>query len=199
MAWVHCWGCGKSTTLRTLLRLFLATALTCAIAFSAEFNPKGGTAELSGMAGLNIGPSGLGNHPLVGGGIQIYANKWLSFGGDGAWAPMANESFGYGVKANTNLYSLMAGGQVHIANNSRFVPYFTAAAGGIRVTGKATLGGVKYFGGSENAFAGNFGGGLRAYVTRRFGIRFEATGIKGRDTRIFGRALVGVFGQFGGR
>lgn len=184
--------------MKRITQITMLAGCLLAPVFADEYEPANGTVELSGMGGLNIGPTDLGNHPTIIGDMQGFVNRWFSVGAGAGWAPITNTSFGYGVAVNANLYSYNGGLQFHIANSSRITPYLTVGAGGIRMSAKATLGGVKYFGASDSAFAGNFGAGFRVYVTRRFGVRFEATAFKGRDTNLFGRAVVGVFGQFGG-
>jgi opacity protein-like surface antigen len=95
-----------------------------------------------------------------------------------------------------DLYSYGGGAQVHVPNGSRVTPYITGGVNGVRIVAKA----ITYqLGVSDNALALSFGGGARIAVTRHLGVRFEALAVKGRDWDIFGRATVGVYGQFGGR
>jgi opacity protein-like surface antigen len=174
--------------------------------FAGEFSPSAGTVEVFGGGGINMGPSDTGTNAVVGGDVQVYASRWLSVGGGGSWAPVMNRTGNIvmsnaisTVTADATLYTFHGGVQIHAANGSRATPYATVGAGGVRMSGSARLNGTKYFSDSSSAFAFTFGGGCRVALAKHIGIRFEVAGFKGRDTNIFGRALVGVYGQFGGR
>jgi hypothetical protein len=43
----------------------------------------------------------------------------------------------------------------------------------------------------------SYGGGIKGYVTRNFGIRSEVRAVKAHDFRTYGRIGFGVFYQFG--
>lgn len=166
---------------------------------AGEFGVRPGAVELSAMGGLNIGPSRVGNHPATGGDFQVYLARWVSIGLAGAWAPVMNSSYGSGVNANVNLYTYGTGVQLHMPNSSRLTPYASIGAGGMRLAGKMTQGGLEYFSAADSAFVGTFGGGTRVAIGKRWGVRMEAVAFKGNRTKLFGRVLVGVYGQFGGR
>jgi hypothetical protein len=188
------------------MKLGIALLLSLSPAFAGEFSPSAGTVEASGMVGVNVGPSDTGTNAVVGGDAQVYASRWLSVGGGGSWAAVAGQTYravtAYGVAeatADATLLSFHGGAQVHAPNASRATPYATVGAGGVRMSGSARLNGTKYFSDSSSAFAFTFGGGCRVALSRRLGIRFEVTAFKGQSTNIFGRAMVGVYGRFGGR
>ncbi len=182
-----------------MIRIAVLTGCLLTPVFAGELSPTVGTVEVAGAVGLNVGPVDLGNHPVFGGDMQVYLTRWVSVGAGGAWAPMVNEPFGLGYRMTASMYTYHGGVQIHIPNPSRVTPYLLGGAGEVRLSAKGTQGGVKFADKSSSAFVGHFGGGARIALARRFGVRCEVAAFKGRDTNIFSRATVGVYGQFGGR
>src|ERR1022692_3977233 len=151
----------------------------------------GGFTYSSGLSGL---------HPNFGGGLSVGVNKYLGIFGQGGYSPLAQGTYcdGTGCAGASAHLTYVAGGVELIATNrSRVVPYARVGAGYGR--------GVVSFSGSslnvdvsQGSPALDFGGGIRAYVTRHFGISAGAqvlhfVGSSGGGTVVMPTA--GVFAQ----
>ena len=151
----------------------------------------GGFTYSSGLSGL---------HPNFGGGLSVGVNKYLGIFGQGGYSPLAQGTYcdGAGCAGASAHLTYVAGGVELIATNrSRVVPYARVGAGYGR--------GVVSFSGSslnvdvsQGSPALDFGGGIRAYVTRHFGISAGAqvlhfVGSSGGGTVVMPTA--GVFAQ----
>jgi len=153
---------------------------------------------------------GLGSvHPTVGGGVSVGLHKYFGLfahGGDTPVASASAKSCVYGVCANArasaNIIHVVGGFEVIGTNRSRFVPFgrvgFGYGRGAVSGSVSTAYGGV-----SATVSQGTpdvaFGGGLRTYLTRHFGISagwdaYRTVGNNGGNT--FFMPVGGVFAQF---
>lgn len=167
-----------------------------------------GNVELGGFVGSSYG---VDSWRVMGGGNVSWAvrKRWLPyaevsyFPGISRFAPIENSS----AKVSFDLPLLDYHAGVHyriVIRESRIVPYLVAGAGGIRTFATTyrvpPADGFPQFTVSDqahNAFAANFGGGIRYYVRERYGFRteFKVYTPRGTYTDPFYKATIGFFFQ----
>jgi len=190
--------------------LFLGFFLFAALAWAAE----GGRGEVAGFGGVVRLSDGGGSHAIAGGTVGVNAGRIIHLFGEFNYIPLGSESQtasyqGIPVQASASARMLNFGGGLQLrvpTGESKAEPYFLTAFGYGRqsVQGSAS---ANYLGtpmsvsvdaSQGNAYAG-FGGGLRYFVGKRWGVRPEF-----RYQKYFGdgagslvTASGGVFFQFG--
>lgn len=158
-----------------------------------------GTAEVAGYGGL---VAGIGTHGVLGGGLAYAVKPRLLAVGEFSYIPGGGEQVsgpGYVVKTSSRAYDFNGG--IHFQfplREPKAVPYVAAGLGALHgsasYTGSAL--GQTYSGkASSTDFYFNFGGGLRYYVSERWGLRPELKIFAGDETYV--RLAIGIFYQFG--
>jgi hypothetical protein len=112
---------------------------------------------------------------------------------DGSW-----ESQGIDARtasALVNLYDLGGGLQWSIPNRTRIVPYFRAGLSWLHLTAIANVGGHSWDV-NGNRLAGTFGGGIRVYASRNFGVITDLRVFHRTDIPSMVRVSGGLFYQF---
>lgn len=105
------------------------------------------------------------------------------------------------VGVHSNIMNVMGGFQYQIpVKSSRVVPYLAGAVGLAheRFSADVPAGGIGNFSTSNNDFTQDFGGGVRFYVSKRWGFRPEFKGVHIPDATFY-RVSGGIFYQFGGQ
>jgi hypothetical protein len=190
--------------------LGLMAVLTLASGLYAQSRVRAGSYEVGGFLGASYG---IDEFRWMGGGNVTYAlNKWI--------LPYAEYSYFPGIpreinelrgterlRASYNVPLSDFHGGVHLRFPIReypIVPYGVFGVGAIHApkarVRNPTLGGTRFDDFDAEATtdaAVNFGGGLRYYITQRYGIRAEAKVYKptGRFSDPFGKVEFGFFFQ----
>ncbi len=158
-----------------------------------------GTPEVSAYGGV---VAGIGTHWTGGGGLAYAVTARLLAVGEFSYIPGGGQKFeGLGYATKWSARALDFNGGVHYElplRDPKVVPYVGAGVGALHQSGSAT---VTVAGITVSAEASatdlyfNFGGGLRYYVSDRWGMRPELKVFAGGET--FMRLAVGIFYQFG--
>jgi hypothetical protein len=180
------------------LHLFVCFLLCGSALMPARAAEMGaGTTEISGVAGLatRLGGTKLG----AGGTVGKALTEKLFLVGDMSYIPLGDYDSGpFGVQSSGRLFGINGGIQYHFAGTETLSPFVTGGLGIWRSSASASgsFGGVDFnqSAASTDLFL-NFGGGVRYYVSKRWGVRPELIISTGNGT--FLRLGMGVFYQFG--
>jgi opacity protein-like surface antigen len=158
----------RSSLDRFLVVLILANGLLAAQSKSAA-----GSGEVTAFGGV---VAGIGTHGTVGGGLGYALTERIMAVGEFGYIPGGGEKFTIvGVTAKTSSKAFNFNGSIHYqfpVRQDGFVPYVGGGIGAVHSSASSTAGcpgawvSVK---GSATNFYLNFGGGLRYYVTDRWG------------------------------
>jgi outer membrane protein with beta-barrel domain len=182
--------------LRRVLMVLAAAAFGVGTAYAQEGGAGAGRVEIGAFpgGGMFFTQSTQGNEPdfgnyALGGSVAVNVNRWIGIEGEGGGSVGVHQSFN--VAGNTftetrtpSTYSYNGNVVFHPAGSNRaIVPYATAGLGGLTMSpysGVENLGFTNY----ETFLAGNFGGGLKWFSTRHFGVRgdYRFFMVKGKDT-----------------
>jgi hypothetical protein len=101
------------------------------------------------------------------------------------------------ASATARVDEFTAGVHYLFTPKSRVVPYASVAGGIARLSGSGEVPGLPSFSASESQLTTNFGGGIRIYGGRHWGLRpdFRVVRVPGQT---YFRAAVAVFAQLGG-
>jgi len=158
-----------------------------------------GTAQVAGFGGL---VAGIGTHGTVGGGVAYAGTERLLAVGEFSYIPGGSQKIsgvGFAAKASARAYDFNGG--IHFQfplKEPKAVPYVAAGVGALHGSASPTasvMGTTVSTKASATDFYFNFGGGLRYYVSDRWGIRPELKIFAGDET--FVRLAIGIFYQFG--
>ena len=182
--------------LRKVLMVLAAAAFGIGTAYAQEGGAGAGRVEIGAFpgGGMFFTQSTNGNAPdfgnyALGGSVTVNVSRWIGIEGEGGGSVGLHQSFN--VAGNTftetrtpSMYSYNGNVVFHPAGSNRpIVPYATAGLGGLTMRpngGVENLGITNY----ETFLAGNFGGGLKWFSTRHFGVRgdYRFFMVKGKDT-----------------
>jgi len=160
---------------------------------------EAGTAQVAGFGGL---VAGIGTHGTVGGGVAYAARERVLAVGEFSYIPGGSQKVtgaGFTAKASARAYDFNGG--IHFQfplKEPKAVPYVGAGIGALHgsASGSATVMGSTFSSKvSATDFYFNFGGGLRYYISDRWGVRPELKIFAGDET--FLRLAIGIFYQFG--
>jgi hypothetical protein len=184
---------------RALLVVLSVSSFTARTPVAKAADTEVGTAQVAGFGGL---VAGIGTHGTVGGGLAYAATERLLAVGEFSYIPGGSEKIsgeGFAVKGSAKAYDFNGG--IHFQfplKEPKAVPYVAAGVGAlhssasVRTTVMGTTVSTKA---SATDFYFNFGGGLRYYISDRWGIRPELKIFAGDET--FVRLAIGIFYQFG--
>ena len=136
------------------------------------------------------------------GGVAYAGTERLLAVGEFSYIPGGSQKIsgvGFAAKASAGAYDFNGG--IHFQfplKEPKAVPYVAAGVGALHSSGSATttvMGTTASTKASATDFYFNFGGGLRYYVSDRWGIRPELKIFAGDET--FVRLAIGIFYQFG--
>lgn len=185
---------------RWLLRLLVVLPVWWAgIAPLRAAETEAGSAEAVGYGGL---VAGIGTHGSLGGAVAYAATKRILAVGEFSYIPGGSQKAaggGFAAKASARAYDFNGG--IHFQfplKEPKAVPYVGAGVGVLHgsASGTTTVQGRTYSSKvSGTDFYFNLGGGLRYYVSDRWGIRPELKIFAGDQT--FVRLAIGIFYQFG--
>jgi hypothetical protein len=149
---------------RYVCLIALGLVLAVCSSAAAQENPKADVFLGYSYIQANPATSGAPNFHFHGGVGQVSynVNNWLGAVGDFGGYHVGNIA---GTPVDANLFTYMFGPRLNYRRSERFTPFAQALFGGAHV-GSGTL-----QGGSQNAFAVAFGGGLDVHATKHFGLR----------------------------
>jgi len=158
-----------------------------------------GQVEATGQLGL-VG--GIGTHASVAGSVGAAYTERIFFQGELSYIPLGGGSvnlLGVESEGSAKAINFNAGAQFLFPRSAAIAPYAGIGLGILRSTASAstTFGGQTF--GSDTSstdFYVNLGGGVRYYMSDRWGIKPEFMLFAGSETYI--RVGAGVFFQFGG-
>ncbi len=166
--------------------LVSAAAVVLARPLSAQ--DRTGTWEISGFGGGYFGGTlyagstaifnrdvHLGTAPTYGARLGYNVNRY--FGLEAAWAeakpdihgPGSDVLFGQNVKLGTMTSDVVEGNFIFNITHGRIVPYLTLGAGAMIFTPHV----AGFSSSSDTRFVGNFGGGVKMWVTPRLAVRID--------------------------
>ena len=155
-----------------------------------------GQVEVTGQAGF---VSGIGTHGAFGGSVATGLSESVLVYGEFLYIPLGSTTINIG-SLSARSYNFDAGLQYHFRKHGSMVPYGNVGLGLLHSTASVSnsfsFQGFNFTtGGSSNDFYANIGGGVRYYMTDRWGFRPEFTIFAGSNT--FVRIGAGVFYAFG--
>lgn len=179
--------------------VFSMGSLLIAVTIASAADREVGTAEVAGFGGL---VAGIGTHGTIGGDVSYAVRERLLAVGEFSYIPGGGGKLagpGYAAKWSAKAYNFNGG--IHWEfklKEPKAVPYVGGGVGAIHSTGSASVtapGAGVTVKASATDFYFNFGGGLRYYISDKWGIRPELKVFAGDDT--FVRLAIGIFYQFG--
>ena len=158
-----------------------------------------GTTEVAAYGGL---VAGIGTHGTVGGSVGYATTRRLLVLGEFSYIPAGSQELAgadFAVKASARAYDFNGGFHLQLLSPDRkAVPYAAVGVGAVHGSGSGevtAMGQTLSAKVSNTDFYCNLGGGLRYYLSDRWGIRPELKIFAGAGT--FARLTIGVFYQFG--
>jgi opacity protein-like surface antigen len=159
-----------------------------------------GQIEATGQIGF---VSGIGTHGAFGGSVGGALNERVLVYGEFLYIPLGSSTvnvLGVNRSVSARAFNLDGGLQYQFRKYGSMVPYAGVGLGLLHsvadISSSFSLQGLNFStGGSSTDFYVNLGGGVRYYVTERWGVRPEFTIFAGPNT--FVRIGAGVFYEFG--
>jgi hypothetical protein len=181
----------------------------------AQSYVRSGSFELGPFAGASYGIDKF--RPMGGGNVTFAIDKYILPYFEYSYFPGIPRTFSGTIPGSGTAYTQSTAiplsdihGGVHIRlpifHESPIVPYLVFGIGGLRHSARTITVNYTSFGSPETLQvvdpagtdrAINFGGGIRYYISQRFGVRVEAKGYKpsGEFTETFGKVEAGFFFQ----
>jgi opacity protein-like surface antigen len=174
--------------------------LACIVMSTASYGQEPRAVEINGQLGV---VSGIGTHGSFGGGLGVALTPSVLGYGEVSYIPLGSASssvmpVGIQSSASGKAINFNAGAQFQFSRSAQMVPFaglglgilhasssYSSSIGGVTVTGRAS-GNDLYF---------NVGGGVRYYVSDRWGVKPELMIFAGPDA--FVRFGGGIFYRLG--
>ncbi len=154
-----------------------------------------GQLEVTGQVGV---VSGIGTHGAFGGSVGTGLSENVLAYGEFLFIPLGSTTIGNGT-LSARSYNFDGGLQYQFRKHGSMVPYGNVGLGVLHSSASLpstfTFQGFNFnTGGSANDFYANLGGGIRYYVSDKWGVRPEFTIFAGSNT--FVRVGAGIFYEF---
>jgi opacity protein-like surface antigen len=179
-------------------RLCVIAVMAVGVLPAASFAQEPRPIEANAQVGI---VTGIGTHGSFGGGLGVALTPRILGYGELSYIPLGGSSFssaGIQTGANAKAFNFNLGGRYDFSRSGSMIPYAAFGLGLLHTSSSftSTFGGTTVSGeGSSNDLYFNVGGGLRYFVTDRWGWKPEMMIFAGSDTYV--RIGGGIFYHFG--